>query len=80
MQTSPAPAIVAAVDARAVAELAASEAHAARVAPPTEGVDPSLPLAERVEEVGDGGHLALLIKITSLTAKPPSAPPPDLQD
>lgn len=28
--------------------LAASEAHAARVAPPTEGVDPSLPLAERV--------------------------------
>ncbi|MBV4454453.1 MULTISPECIES: CsiV family protein [Pseudomonas] len=28
----------------------------------------------------DGGHLALLIKITSLTAKPPSAPPPDLQD
>ena len=28
----------------------------------------------------DGGHLALLIKITSLTAKPPSAPPPDAQD
>ncbi|RUP85159.1 hypothetical protein D8M40_12025, partial [Corynebacterium propinquum] len=28
----------------------------------------------------DGGHLALLIKITSLTAKPPSAPPPDIQD
>lgn len=28
----------------------------------------------------DGGHLALLIKITSLTAKPPSAPPPDVQD
>ncbi|WPN99784.1 CsiV family protein [Pseudomonas sp. MUP55] len=28
----------------------------------------------------DGGHLALLIKITSLTAKPPSAPPPDMQD
>ncbi|SDU87439.1 CsiV family protein [Pseudomonas mucidolens] len=28
----------------------------------------------------DGGHLALLIKITSLTAKPPSAPPSDLQD
>lgn len=28
----------------------------------------------------DGGHLALLIKITSLTAKPPSAPPPGLQD
>ena len=28
----------------------------------------------------DGGHLALLIKITSLTAKPPSAPPPDSQD
>ncbi|NVZ68462.1 CsiV family protein [Pseudomonas costantinii] len=28
----------------------------------------------------DGGHLALLIKITSLTAKPPTAPPPDIQD
>ncbi|AIG02115.1 Protein of uncharacterised function (DUF2803) [Pseudomonas fluorescens] len=28
----------------------------------------------------DGGHLALLIKITSLTAKPPSAPPPGLAD
>ena len=28
----------------------------------------------------DGGHLALLIKITSLTAKPPSAPPSDIQD
>ncbi|MFO2465158.1 peptidoglycan binding protein CsiV [Pseudomonas sp. 15FMM2] len=28
----------------------------------------------------DGGHLALLIKVTSLTAKPPSAPPLDLQD
>lgn len=28
--------------------LAASEAHAARVAPPTDGVDPTLPLAERI--------------------------------
>ncbi len=28
----------------------------------------------------DGGHLALLIKITSLTAKQPSAPPVDFQD
>ncbi len=28
--------------------LAASEAHAARVAPPSDGVDPSLPLAERI--------------------------------
>lgn len=28
----------------------------------------------------DGGHLALLVKITSLTAKPPSAPPPGLAD
>ena len=28
----------------------------------------------------DAGHLALLIKITSLTAKPPSAPPPGLAD
>ncbi|MFO0615632.1 MAG: TetR/AcrR family transcriptional regulator [Polyangiaceae bacterium] len=28
--------------------LAASEAHATRVAPPSEGIDPSLPLAERI--------------------------------
>lgn len=28
--------------------LAASEAHAARVAPPSDGVDPTLPLAERI--------------------------------
>ncbi|KAA8561402.1 hypothetical protein FX985_01454 [Pseudomonas extremaustralis] len=28
----------------------------------------------------DGGRLALLIKITSLTVKQPSAPPPDIQD